>query len=137
MRQSFRHHSRFTLIGELMDGVEAISYLLGEGQFADRQIFPIPDLLVLDLKMPRLDGFDVLRWVRRQPGFASLVIVVLTSSELLSDVNQAYALGANSFMVKPMDFENTTALASLIQQYWLKHNRFPQVVREIPKGTKR
>jgi CheY-like chemotaxis protein len=115
------------------DGEEAIAYLSGEGKFSNRAEYPLPWLVLLDLKMPGVDGFGVLRWVRRQPRLKSLVIVVLTSSEQLKDVNEAYALGANSFMVKPSDFEDTTALAHLIHQYWLKHNRFPEAAREARK----
>src|SRR4051812_31070214 len=77
------------------DGEEAISYLAGSGKYSDRDAFPLPWLLLLDLKMPRLDGFDVLKWIRQRPDFKSLIVVVLTSSEDIRDVNRAYALGAN------------------------------------------
>src|SRR5258705_12172576 len=81
------------------DGDEAICYLSGIGKYGNRAEYPLPDLLLLDLKMPRTDGFEVLRWVRQQPGLSALRIVVLTSSENIRDVNQAYRLGANSFLV--------------------------------------
>src|SRR6266850_4379035 len=82
------------------DGEELVAYLKGEGKYANRAEYPLPDLLLLDLKMPRMDGFQVLEWIRQQPGLSNLRVVVLTSSENMRDVNRAYQLGANSFMVK-------------------------------------
>jgi CheY-like chemotaxis protein len=77
-----------------------------------------------------VDGFEVLKWIRKQPGFSSLIVVVLTSSEQIRDVNRAYQLGANSFMVKPLDFQNIVEMSRVIQQYWLQHNQFPEVERQ-------
>jgi len=111
------------------DGEEAIAYLAGEGKFANRAEYPLPWLVLLDLKMPRVDGFEVLRWIRKQPGFSSTIVIVLTSSQEIRDVNRAYQLGANSFMVKPLEFENAVSVSKMIQQYWLMHNRFPETKR--------
>jgi CheY-like chemotaxis protein len=111
------------------DGDEAISYLSGIGKYGNRAEYPLPDLLLLDLKMPRVDGFDVLRWVRQQPGFSALRVVVLTSSDQIRDVNTAYRLGANSFMVKPTDFENVVEMAKTLRSYWLQMSRAPEVSR--------
>src|SRR5215471_1835180 len=83
---------------------EAIAYLGGSGKYANRSEFPLPSLVLLDLKMPGMDGFDVLRWIRQQPGLNLLRVVVLTSSDSMRDVNHAYQLGANSFLVKPVYF---------------------------------
>jgi CheY-like chemotaxis protein len=104
------------------NGEEAINYLTAVGRFSDRHHYPLPALLLLDLKMPGTDGFDVLRWLRTQPDLASLRVVVLTSSDDIRDVNKAYQLGANSFLVKPLDFHNTVAMAETIMDYWLKIN---------------
>ena len=112
------------------DGEEAIAYLAGDGKFSNRAEYPLPWLVFLDLKMPRMDGFEVLKWIRKQPGLRSMIVIVLTSSEAIRDVNRAYQLGANSFMVKPLEFENAVAVSKLIQQYWLQHNKFPEVKRE-------
>src|SRR5712664_1752952 len=111
------------------DGEEAIAYLQGEGRYYNRDEYPLPDLLLLDLKMPRMDGFDVLKWIRQQPGLSSLRVVVLTSSEDIRDVNVAYKLGANSFMVKPMDFENVVELGKVLRDYWLKMDKGPETIR--------
>ena len=112
------------------DGEEAIAYLQGEGRYFNRDEYPLPDLLLLDLKMPRLDGFDVLKWLRQQPGLSSLRVVVLTSSEDIRDVNVAYKLGANSFMVKPMDFQDVVHMSQFLSRYWLKLSKAPDTFRQ-------
>ena len=84
------------------NGEEAIDYLHGFGNYANRVEYPLPDLMLLDLKMPCLDGFDVLHWARDQPALKALRIVVLTSSDDLDDVTLAYRFGADSFLVKPL-----------------------------------
>lgn len=114
------------------DGEEAIWYLKGEGKFSNRDEYPLPDLLLLDLKMPIMDGFQVLRWVRQQPNLVALRILVLTSSDSLRDVNLAYKLGANSFLVKPLEFENYAQLGKLIQDYWLERDKQAEVFRPEP-----
>jgi CheY-like chemotaxis protein len=115
------------------NGEEAISYLKGEGKYSNRAEYPLPDLLLLDLKMPRVNGFEVLRWLRMQPGLAPLRVLVLTSSEELRDVNQAYMLGANSFLVKPNDFKDVIRLSTLIQDFWLTRSKAPETYR--PEGN--
>jgi len=119
------------------NGQEAIAYLKGEGKYANREEYPLPDLFLLDLKMPRVNGFEVLKWVRSQPGLAPLRILVLTSSEEIRDVNEAYKLGANSFLVKPLDFQDFTQLSRLIQDFWLKASKTPETFRpsKISSGS--
>src|SRR5262249_53428892 len=85
------------------DGREAIDYLLGAAPFADRENHPLPWLMVLDLKLPRATGFEVLEHVRRQPGLRNLIILVLTSSSSQADIERAYELGVNAYLVKPSD----------------------------------
>src|SRR5438552_4915657 len=107
------------------DGQQAIDYLSGRGIYADREQFPLPFLLLLDLKMPGTDGFEVLQWIRAQPELARLLIVVLTSSNLQSDVDRAYELGANSYLVKPVGFEEMVNLIKRFEIYWTEINRTP------------
>lgn len=111
------------------NGEEAIAYLKGEGKFSNRDEYPLPDIFLLDLKMPRVNGFEVLKWVRQQPQLAALRILVLTSSDQIRDVNEAYRLGANSFLVKPFDFEDFTHLSRLIADFWFKASRTPETSR--------
>jgi CheY-like chemotaxis protein len=97
--------------------------LQGTGSYADRVKCPLPSLLLLDLKMPRKDGFEVLEWIRSQPDFFALRVVVLSSSEVQSDIDRAYELGANSYLVKPDEFENYLQLTEFINGFWLLFNQ--------------
>ena len=111
------------------NGEEVVAYLKGEGVFSNRAEYPLPDLLLLDLKMPRMNGFEVLEWIRRQPTLSSLRVVVLTASDNMRDVNSAYKLGANSFMVKPLDFEDVVHMGKFLTTYWLRLSKAPETSR--------
>ena len=91
-------------------------------------------LLISDLKMPRIDGLQVLRWIRQQPGLKALRVVVLTASTEMHDATLAYQAGANSFLVKTIDFEEFVNITNAIQGYWLWTSKSPEVVR--PERTK-
>ena len=109
-------------------GEDALGYLEGTGRFSNRAEFPLPAVILLDLKLNGMDGFDVLRWIRQQPGFRAVRVVVLTSSNAIQDVNQAYQLGANSFLVKPVDFEDFVRVTQALQGYWLWTDKEPEIV---------
>jgi CheY-like chemotaxis protein len=98
-------------------GEEAIAYLKGDPPFADREKYPIPALVLLDLKMPRKNGFEVLAWLREHPEFNPLPVVVLTSSQESADINRAYALGANSYLVKPANFLSLVDMINRLKEY--------------------
>ncbi len=108
------------------DGLAAIHYLSGEGEYADRAQFPTPIMLVLDLNTPRRHGIEVLRWIRSRPEFASLVVVVLTSSNSEVDVAACYELGVNSYVVKTTETEGFVQNVQLMATYWLGLNRAPE-----------
>jgi CheY-like chemotaxis protein len=129
IRRAFAQAKIVNPVQVVSDGEEAISYLAGTEKYDNRVEFPLPALVLLDLKMPLVDGFEVLKWVRKQPELAALRIVVLTSSDNIRDINTAYELGANSFLVKPMDFENVVELGKLIQDYWLQMSKTPRISR--------
>ena len=112
------------------DGQAAIDYLSGEGQFADRGEFPLPRLILLDLRMPRLPGFQVLKWLRSKEQFDCLPVVVFSSSREETDMRKAYALRANSFLVKTGDSSQLTAMVKTMVEYWLKHNDVPDACVE-------
>jgi CheY-like chemotaxis protein len=114
------------------DGEEAIAYLKGEGKYADRYEYPLPALLLLDLKMPRKNGFEVLQWIRQQPGLRRLRVVVLTTSDAPQDVDRAYELGANAFMVKPLERKDFMELTSAIKGYWLWMSAAPEL--QVPES---
>src|SRR5215210_2821652 len=99
--QAFRNKGFANLAMICGDGEQAVAYLDGRGEFADREAFPFPDVLFTDLKMPRMNGFDLLKWIQAHPECALLPTVVLSSSADPKDVDRAYELGANAFLVKP------------------------------------
>ena len=96
MRRALRNNAKLTVVGEVCDGEDAISYLDGQDAFADRVKHPFPDVLLLDLKMPRKTGFDVLRWLRTQ-SFKDLVVIVVSGSLLPEDIAQSLDLGAHAY----------------------------------------
>lgn len=98
-------------------GEDAISYLRGDPPYNNREQHPIPALLLLDLKMPRKNGFEVLSWIRQHPEFNPLPVVVLTSSQESADINRAYALGANSYLVKPANFLSLVDMINRLKEY--------------------
>jgi CheY-like chemotaxis protein len=109
------------------NGDDAVAYLAGEGAYADREQHPFPVLVLLDLKLPRRSGLEVLQWIRAQAGLKRLPVVVLTSSKEATDVNQAYDLGANSYLVKPVGFDSLLELVKSLEVYWLILNQKPDV----------
>lgn len=109
------------------DGEVAVAYLSGQGEYADRNHYPLPALVLLDLKMPRKSGLEVLEWIRQQPALKRLIVVMLTSSNQSSDVNRAYELGANSYLVKPGGFDTLMELVKSLDRYWLVLNEAPEI----------
>ncbi len=107
------------------DGREAICYLGGEADFSDRKQFPFPGLIVLDLNLPHRNGLDVLRNLRGRPGTHTTIVIVLTSSTSTQDMQEAYALGANSYLIKPTNPEQLVEHLGLIKAYWLNLNQVP------------
>ena len=101
-----------------VDGEETIAYLAGEGKYADRTKFPVPWLMLLDLKMPKVSGFEVLEWVRMNELARRLLILVLSSSRQTIDINRAYDLGANSYLVKPIEFNRLQELVGVLCRFW-------------------
>ncbi|MBI4660073.1 MAG: response regulator [Verrucomicrobia bacterium] len=107
------------------NGRDAIDYLDGHGKYADRTEFPLPRLVLLDLKLPEVSGLEVLKWIRSQGKFNTLVVVMLAASHLDDAIPRAYALGANSFLVKPSSLDELAKMLRLIKEYWLELNRQP------------
>jgi CheY-like chemotaxis protein len=108
------------------DGEQVLLYLEGEGEYANRAQYPFPALLLLDIKMPRLDGLEVLTLIRNDPRFRRLIVIMLTSSSREQDVNRAFDLQANSYLVKPARPEAMPEVLGQIRGYWLGLNHFPR-----------
>jgi CheY-like chemotaxis protein len=113
-------------VQEVGDGDEALAYLRGTDRFGDRLQYPFPRVVLLDLKMPRVNGFEVLTWMRGDEKLRRLPVIVLTSSNHDEDLKRAYAAGANSYLVKPLDFNSLVTLAKAVHEYWLTLNEWPQ-----------
>ena len=106
-------------------GREGLDYLLGEGDYADRMRYPLPDIILLDLKMPGVDGHTVLRRVKSTPGIRRIPVVVLTSSKEEGDLITSYDNGANSYLVKPISFAGFLEVVESLARYWLSLNVRP------------
>jgi len=105
------------------DGEEAIAYLRGDRKFSDRAHHPLPDLILLDLKLPHVMGLDVLKWIRSQPSFDMTVVIILTSSQQRSDIQEACSIGANSYLLKPTNPIDLVETMRLVKDYWLARNQ--------------
>ena len=100
------------------DGEEVIAYLAGRGKYADRDAFPVPTILLLDLKMPRKGGMEVLQWLKEHPAYAVIPTIVWTSSRLPEDIKRAYELGANCFLVKPCSLHDIRIVLEKTFAFW-------------------
>jgi two-component system response regulator len=107
------------------DGVEALDYLFGTGAYAGRDTSHMPQVVLLDLKLPKLDGLDVLKRIRADPRTRLLPVVILTSSDEEHDLMQSYLNGANSYIRKPVDFSRFLEAVQQLGLYWLVFNRAP------------
>jgi len=104
------------------DGEDALDWLFGTGRHAGRRIEKRPDLVLLDIRLPRIDGFEVLRRIRADERTSMVPVVMLTVSSNRSDIAAAYRLGANSFLVKPVDYDEYTELVARVCHYWFENN---------------
>jgi CheY-like chemotaxis protein len=118
VRLAFKKNNISNPVQWVRDGLEAIAYLNGDGEFADRKHYPFPEVLILDLKMPRMNGLELLAWIRDHPQFRVIPTIIMSSSQLDSDVEKAYNLGANTYMIKPSTFDDLANTVRLTHDYW-------------------
>ena len=109
------------------DGQAATDYLLGTGIYAERESFPLPGLMLLDLKMPRKNGFEVLEWVRQENNLKWLPVVVFPASNAPRDIKRCFELGANSLIVKPTGYGHLVSCLKDLHHYWFEINKHPEV----------
>ncbi|BAT52545.1 CheY-like response regulator receiver domain protein [Nostoc sp. NIES-3756] len=109
------------------DGDAAVLYLSGEEPYSDRHLYPLPVLILLDLKLPRRSGDEVLMWLRQKPGLKRLPVVVLTASRQSIDINRLYDLGVNAYMVKPVAFDDLVEIVNILNRHWISLNEKPQL----------
>jgi CheY-like chemotaxis protein len=126
-RMEFARGSANLRLQVVQDGAEAMDYLNGVGEFTERSEFPFPDVILLDLKMPRVGGFEFLEWLRSDSpdNFRLIPVVIMSSSALKEDVDRAYALGANSYLVKPVGWADFKERVRALGVYWAWHAQTP------------
>jgi CheY-like chemotaxis protein len=122
---AFRSHHLGNTIAVVTDGEEALDYVFGRGKYGDRKANPVPDLILLDLKMPKMDGFEVLRQLKAAPGVKRIPVIILTSSNEEGDRAMSYDCGANSYLVKPVSFDGFMEVVKQIEDYWVMLNVGP------------
>lgn len=127
VQRAFRQANLNNPIRIVKDGDEAVNYLGGKNEFANRDVYPLPALILLDLKLPRRSGLEVLAWIRQQKYLRRITVVVLTSSKESLDVDKAYDLGVNSYLVKPVKFESLATMVEVLDAYWLRLNQYPSL----------
>lgn len=123
--RAFKRANLLNPIQVIDDGDKAVAYLSGKPPFDDRDKYPLPVLVLLDLKLPRRSGLEVLKWIRSVPSLKPLPVVVLTSSSENTDVNSAYDLGANSYLVKPVGFDALFDMVKILQPNWVIMSKPP------------
>lgn len=125
VQRALRKTHPASAILSVSDGDRALAYLGGASDYSNREKFPLPQLVLLDLKMPRKSGFEVLAWIRDQPLLKRVLVVIFTSSKHDQDINNAYDLGANSYLVKPVGFDALVDTMQQICHYWGTLNQSP------------
>jgi CheY-like chemotaxis protein len=125
VKRSLEGHRVENRVVHVSNGEAALDYLFRRNAFNDPDRFPLPHMVLLDLRLPRVDGLEVLRQIRTAPELEKLPVVVLTTSEAERDVAKAYEYHANSYLVKPLDFDKFSSLMDDLGFYWLKWNYYP------------
>lgn len=125
IRRAFKKAGLAQPLQAVDNGDDAVLYLAGEDDYADRSRFPMPSLILLDIKLPRRSGLEVLAWLRGQEKLRRTPVVMLTSSSDMGDIDRAYDLGANSYLVKPVEFDDLLQMTKTLGLYWLVLNEAP------------
>ena len=128
IQRAFRRSKLENSMQVVRDGDEAVAYLSGDGKYADRNLYPLPGMILLDLKLPRRSGLEVLEWIRNQPVLKRIPVVILTSSKENADVNTAYDMGVNSYLLKPVNYNALNEMIDTLNAFWLRLNCYPSVV---------
>ncbi|EEF62781.1 response regulator [Pedosphaera parvula] len=134
MHQAMKKIGLSKALQVVSDGDEAIAYLDGKGKYADRRKYPFPSLIFLDLTLPVVTGFGVLQWIRKQHSMLALPVVILSGSRMEFDLNHAYKLGANAYLIKPSNGEDLDNVLGTTAKYWLSLNQQLQAPQSDERG---
>jgi len=118
VRMAFERNSIRNPVQWVKDGLEAVAYLNGDGMYADRTKYPFPEVLLVDLKMPRMTGLELLAWINEHSEFRIIPTIVMTSSRQEMDIENAYKFGANTYLTKPIAFDDLAKMVKLTHEYW-------------------
>jgi CheY-like chemotaxis protein len=125
LRRAFQKAGVEAALASVGDGLEAEDYLAGRGAYSDRAKHPLPSLILLDIKLPKKSGLEVLEWLRAQPGLRWITVIMLTSSHNRDDVRRAYELGANAYLVKPPEIDTLVDMVKALNLFWMTYNKRP------------
>jgi CheY-like chemotaxis protein len=131
LQYAFKQAEIKNAVQVVTDGQQAIDYLAGTGRFSDRMKFPLPCMVLLDLKLPHKMGLEVLEWIRGEPSLKWMIVIILSSSIHEADITRAYSLGANAFLVKPADLNLMAGMCRALKDFWFTHNRPPLECHEM------
>ena len=125
IRRTFAESRLANRLISVEDGQEALDYLYRKGKYKDTDQSPLPNLILLDLRLPKVDGLEVLKTIKADPALSSIPVVILTTSPAESDMVKAYKYNANSYLVKPVDFSKFNQLMNTFGYYWIVWNQYP------------
>jgi len=129
MERAFKEAGLELALQTVTHGQQVIAYLSGAGDYADRSRFPFPKLVLLDLNMPQLSGFDLLKWIRSTPAVSKMPVLIFSSSNHDSDVERASLLGADGYLVKPSRPDRLVEIVKSFKNYWLRHDSSSSAVK--------
>ncbi len=127
VKRNLSEHRVANRIIHLSDGQEALDYLFHRGEYVDEQLYPHPNVILLDLRLPKVDGLEVLKTIKESNEICVIPVVILTTSEAERDVASAYAYRANSYLVKPVGFAEFQYMMEMLGFYWLGWNSYPHI----------
>lgn len=125
IRKNLENHGVSNQISEVEDGQEALDYIYGVDMYADRKKYPMPDIVILDIKMPRVDGFGVLEKLKSDPKMKSIPVIMLTTSSRDEEVAKGYKYGANAYVTKPLDFADFAKKLHDLKMFWVLTAEIP------------
>jgi len=113
------------------DGQQVIDYLKGAAKYANRQLYPLPCLVLMDIKLPYFSGLEVLKFIRQDPALRQVIVIILSSSAQESDIDEAFNLGTNAYIVKPHNIDDLVIATKAIKDFWLGFNMTPRIARVV------
>lgn len=134
LERAFKRTSIPARLYRVSEGPQALAYLAGDGIYRDRESYPLPDLVLLDLAMPKMSGYEVLKWIREQPAVKKTKVLIFTSSEKPEDYRAASEIGADGYLLKPTKFDDLKKLVKQIHEEWLARRKSGKTAARKERG---